>query len=38
MLPYVGGRDFANGIKVKDLEMQTLAWIIQWVQSNHKGP
>lgn len=33
-----GRRDFADVIKVKDLKMRRLSWIIQMAQCNHKGP
>lgn len=30
-----GKGDFADVIKVKDLQMVKLFWIMRWVQSNH---
>ena len=37
MLPYevISKRHFADAVKIKDVEMEKLPWIIQWVQSNH---
>lgn len=37
MLPYavISKRNFADAVKVKDVEIEKLSWIIQWVQSNH---